>query len=324
MALRLALKVLLGVFLGGTLISCVGPILGEMIATLPPLFPDPELNPFTYAGLLYENVAFRTEDGLTLRGWFIPASDEDAPAIVYAPGTGHDLRSGLVLAEPFHRAGYHILLFSYRGYGESEGNELGFTYGDRESRDIDAAVRYLKVERKQEKVAVIGFSAGAAGAIVSAARNPTIDAVVAAASFTSLSEVWNSNSPSVMPAFLREWALRLTEWRKGFRRDAIQPLAVVSRISPRPVLFIQGEQDARVSVQAAHQLLEAAGRPAQLWVVKGATHHTIQSEALHALAPDIIAFLDNVLRGKEMPARGYSQVSRLGPLSLETAKMGAL
>lgn len=289
-------KIFAGILLGGTILTIIGPMVGEIIATLPPIFPLRDRNPKTVLGLPYEDVAFSTTDGLTLRGWWIPAGSPNAPAVIYAPGTGHDQRSGLAIAWPLHKAGYHVLLFSYRGYGESDGDEFGFTYGQRESEDIDAAVRFLKEQKGVKAVGVIGFSAGAASAILSASRNPDIQAVVAAASFTSVSEVWDTNMPAFIPSFFREWLILLAEWRKGFQREAVEPIKVVSQIAPRPLLLIYGDADSRVTLAHARRLQRAAGPSAQFWVVRGATHRDIGSEALVLLAPDIIAFLDQALR----------------------------
>jgi hypothetical protein len=142
MSLRI-LKIAASVLAGASLLTLVGPAIGELVATLPPAFLGRENDPLTELGIPYEDVAFSTADGLTLRGWFIPAERPDAPAILYAPATAHDQRSGLSLVLPFHEAGYHVLLFSYRGHALSDGHRWGFTYGDAESKDVDAAVQFL-------------------------------------------------------------------------------------------------------------------------------------------------------------------------------------
>ncbi len=280
---------------GALLLTLAGPAIGETIATLPPLFSGQNTNPMTEAGLAYEEVAFAGADGLTLRGWFVPASQAGAPAVVYVPGTGRDLRSGLSLAAPFHAAGYHVLLFSYRGSGQSDGSRLGFSYGDAESRDVDAAVRFLTEVKGVDRVAAIGYSAGAVSAILSAARNPRIGAVVAVAPYTCVSEVWQTGRPALMPAFLQDLTLWLTEKRKGFDRDQVCPVDVVDRIAPRPLLVIHGAEDRRILESQARRLFEAAGEPKRMWLVAGATHNTIRTPVLDELAAQVVGFLDGAL-----------------------------
>jgi dipeptidyl aminopeptidase/acylaminoacyl peptidase len=282
-----------------SLLTLGGPVVGEVIATLPPRFPSTPINPLTEAGLVYDEVTFLTEDRLTLRGWFIPAQRTEAPAVVYAPATGQDQRSGLSLASVFHRAGYHVLLFSYRGHGLSEGRRGGFTYGDAESKDVDAAVRFLFQTKEIKRVGVIGHSAGAVSAILSAARNPQVGAVVAVAPFNCVDEVWQTSRPALVPRFVLNWALWVAEKSRGFSREEVCPLRVVERISPRPLLVIHGTDDSRITEDQVHRLFAAAQSPKTLWLVRGATHSSIRSPSLDRLAPDVIAFLNTALRARE-------------------------
>ena len=278
--------------MGASLLTLVGPAIGETIATLPPLFSRQDTNPLTEAGLRYEEVAFPTGDGLILRGWFIPAARADAPAVVYVPGTGRDQRSGLSLVAPFHKAGYHVLLFSYRGSGQSDGNWLRFSYGDAESRDVDAAVQFLTEIKGVRRVAALGYSAGAVSAILSAARNPQIGAVVAVAPYNCVDEVWQTGRPAMMPAFLQDLTLWLTEKRKGFDRSRICPVDVVDQISPRPLLVIHGTDDQRILESQVRRLFAAADEPKSLWLVPGATHNTIRTPVLDNLSAQVVGFLD--------------------------------
>jgi dipeptidyl aminopeptidase/acylaminoacyl peptidase len=281
--------------MGALLLTLVGPAIGETIATLPPLFSRQDTNPLTESGLHYEEVAFATGDGLTLRGWLIPAAQAGAPAVVYVPGTGQDLHSGLSLVEPFHKAGYHVLLFSYRGSGRSDGNWLRFSYGDAESRDVDAAVQFLTEIKGIRRVGAIGYSAGAVSAILSAARNSQIGAVVAVAPYNCVDEVWQTGRPAVMPAFLQDWTLWLTEKRKGFDRADVCPVDVVDQIAPRPLLVIHGTEDQRILESQVRRLFAAASEPKSLWLVAGATHNSIRTPVLDELAPQVVGFMDGAL-----------------------------
>jgi len=293
------LKIAAGVVAGAALLTLVAPIVGETIATFPPPFPKEAPPSLIKLDLPYENVTFPTTDDLMLRGWFFPAERSGAPAIVYAPATGHDQQSGLSLVPAFHRAGYHVLLFSYRGHALSDGRRGQFTYGEAESRDVDAAVRFLHETKGIRRIGVIGHSAGAASAILSAARTPEIGAVVAVAPFTSVTEIWQSNRPSMVPAFVLNWALWVAEKSRGFQREEACPLDVVNQIAPRALLVIHGTGDRRISVGQVGRLFAAAGSPKTLWLVDGATHSGIRNPMLDALAPDVISFLDAAWQGQE-------------------------
>lgn len=297
------LKIAAGVLASASFFTLVAPVVGEVIATLPPPFPIKAARSAIGLDMSYEEVSFPTSDGLMLRGWFIPAPQANAPAIVYAPATRHDQRSGLSLVPDFHAASYHVLLFSYRGHGRSDGRRGFFTYGSAESQDLDAAVRFLSEVKGIRRVGVIGHSAGAVAAILSAARNPRIGAVTAVAPFTCITEVWNANRPPFVPPLLLNWALWVAERRSGFDRDDVCPIDVIDQIAPRPLLVIHGTADQRISPAQVVRLFAAARQPKLLWFVKGATHSSIRSPALDQLATQVIRFFDAALKHQGRIAR---------------------
>lgn len=280
----------------GVLLAVVFPVVAEALATRPPFPPTAHSNPLAVLGLAYEEVAFPAADGLTLRGWLIPALLPDAPAIVYAHGAGQDQRSGLSLVPALHEAGYTVLLFSYRDHGHSEGDGRGITYGLREGQDIDSAVYFLRQAKCICKIGVIGYSIGASSALLSAARNPDIQAVVAVAPFASAREVWTANRPSFLPHFVLNWIRRVVEWHKGISLATIELPQLVSRIAPRPLLLVHGGQDERIPVSQAEALFAAAGPPKALWLLDGETHQSIRSHGLEAHIDRVIRFLDEALQ----------------------------
>lgn len=289
------LKIAAGVLAGAALLTLVGPVVGETIATLPPAFAPDDRDSLAPLGLPYENVSFPSTDGLELRGWFVPTKEPDAPAIIYAPATAHDQRSGMSLVPAFHRAGYQVLLFSYRGHALSDGRKGRFSYGDAESRDVDAAVRFLRVDKGVQRIALVGHSVGAVSAILSAARNTAVGAVVAVAPFRCVTEVWQTSRPALVPPFVLNWALWIAEKRAGFDRDDVCPADVIEHIAPRPLLIIHGTADQRITEVQARRLFAAAGEPKALWLAEGVSHEQIRTPALDALLPDVIAFLDKAL-----------------------------
>jgi dipeptidyl aminopeptidase/acylaminoacyl peptidase len=273
------------------------PTLGELIATMAPLYPKNDNRLVERLGIPFNRVSFPARDGKTLTGWFFPAEDAGRPAIIYAPATGKDQRSGISLVKPLHQAGYHVLLFSYRGHGHSEGNPFGFTYGAQESQDIDAAADFLSQQMGIGKIGVIGHSAGAVSGLLSAARNQRIDAVVAAAPFPSVEDIWNTNRPVFLPKRLFEWSFRLAEWRKKFSRDEVRPQDVIDQIAPRAVLLIHGLNDRRITRNQALGLFETANQPKCLWLVEGASHAAVRFPVLDSQIEKIVQFFNSALDG---------------------------
>ena len=66
--------------------------------------PDPVASPDEY-GLTHEKVTFLSEDGITLRGWFIPAT-ESRGTIIFCAGHSGSMDSDLKYAPAFHQHGY--------------------------------------------------------------------------------------------------------------------------------------------------------------------------------------------------------------------------
>jgi dipeptidyl aminopeptidase/acylaminoacyl peptidase len=285
-------KIAAGIVAGATLLTLAAPLVGETIATFPPAFPGDTAGPLADVGLDYEDVTFATTDGLELRGWFFPAARPDAPAMIYAPATSHDQRSGLSLVRSFHSAGYHVLLFSYRGHALSDGRKGKFTYGEAESRDVEAAAQFLFEIKGIGRIGVVGHSAGAVSAILSAARNPLIGAVVAVAPYNCVTEVWQTSRPSLVPSLVMDWALWVAEKTRGFDREQVCPVRVVEQIAPRPLLVIHGTEDRRITEEQVRELFAAAEEPKSLWMVDGASHDGIRNPVLDVLSKDVISFLN--------------------------------
>jgi dipeptidyl aminopeptidase/acylaminoacyl peptidase len=294
------LKIISSVFLGLSVFTVGGPVLGELVATIAPVFPQKATISAKDLGIPYEEVAFQTSDQLILRGWFFPATDEDSPAILYAPATSNDLRSGISLVLPLHNAGYHVLLFSYRGHGFSDGNRFGFTYGALESIDVDAAVSFLHKTKGIQRIGAVGHSVGAVSTILSAARNPYINAVVAASPFNTMEEIWETNRPVMFPKPLLDLSMRISELRKGFTRDQIRPEDVIAKIAPRPILIIHGSEDKRITNEQALRLYNTAHEPKRMWLVEGASHGEVRSPVLDYLVENIIDFFNDSFESKHI------------------------
>jgi alpha-beta hydrolase superfamily lysophospholipase len=247
-------------------------------------------------GLRYEDVAFPTAAGATLRGWFVPGSRDVNGGVIAVHGAGSN-RGGLLPLLPFlNEAGYHVLLFDLRDHGTSDGLGRGLGFGYREMHDVSAAVTYMKTKRRLRRVIVLGVSMGAASAILAAAGDTRIDGVIADASWGHIEDVM-LQSPD------RRWfvsdrliaAIRdFTFLRLGALGDP-EPLDVIGRIALRPILLIQGTDDALVPPGEAERLFAAAGEPKELWIVEGGRHGQLFASHPEEYKRHVIAFLSRWL-----------------------------
>ncbi len=219
----------------------------------------------------YEEVSFVTEDGLTLRGWWFPHPESDRVVVAATghKGTKPDL---LGIGSGLWRAGYNVLLFDYRGCGESDPAPL--SVGFYEQRDLRAASTWSRGRVPGARLGLIGFSMGAALSILAAATDPTIRVVVADSAYATLQGVVaNAYGRYRVPSWpFLALSDRYNGWRYGYRYGALRPVAVVEKLAPRPLLIIHGTRDAVTPVAHAHHLYDAAGAPKELWIAEGAHH----------------------------------------------------
>jgi fermentation-respiration switch protein FrsA (DUF1100 family) len=194
------------------------------------------------AGLDYETVWLTAEDGVRLEAWYVPAPAARGAALL-AHGNAGNIAHRVDYALLFHRLGYSLLLFEYRGYGRSEGkpSEEG-TYAD-----ARAAWRHLVTERgfPPERIVLVGESLG--GAVVARlAADERPGALVLASSFVSVPE---------LAAELYPWlpARRLTR----YRYDTLEALERVSC----PVLIAHSRQDDIVPFRHGERLFAAVKGP---------------------------------------------------------------
>ena len=147
-------------------------------------------NPGDY-GLKFENIEFKSADGVNIKGWLIPGELNKVVMMTHVAGlTKYGSTTGyknltkmynreiefLKTAEHLHKAGYWVLMFDFRNHGESgpDPNKGMASIGLREYQDVVAALKYIG-GRDKIKNASIGFSSfcmGANSTIIAMSKNP--------------------------------------------------------------------------------------------------------------------------------------------------------
>jgi fermentation-respiration switch protein FrsA (DUF1100 family) len=207
-------------------------------------------------GMAYEEVAFTTEDGKTLAGWFVP-SRENRGTILYCHGNGGNISYLLEVMTVVHRLGFNLLVYDYRGYGKSQGepSEEG-TY-----HDAEGAWRYLVHERRipPSELVFMGHSLGGAIATWLALQHPPA-ALVLESTFTS------------MPAM----GSRIFPWLPiGLVARIIYP--TIDRIGAvsSPLLVMHSRGDDRIPFEFGRALFAAAPEPKEFVEIQGGHNDAI-------------------------------------------------
>lgn len=237
--------------------------------------PDVRADPSDY-GLAYEEVAFRSRDGLTLRGWFIPAQRPKG-TVIFCHGHVGSMDPDLKYAPHFHRRGYHVLMFDFRGHGRSEGNRVSMGYYER--LDLLGALDYLR-GRGIERVGVLGFSMGGAVAMAAAPRSEAIRAVVSDGGFARLSSAVAAGArerglPGLLAGPAARLIVALAGLRLGCKLSEADPIRWVDKIAPRALLLIHGGRDPFVPTAEVEELYAKAKEPKELWIVPEAGHREV-------------------------------------------------
>jgi dipeptidyl aminopeptidase/acylaminoacyl peptidase len=240
----------------------------------------------TRLGISYQQVVLTTTDGLKLAAWYTPP--QNGRAILVAHGYA-DKRSASLHAL-FARNKYGVLSWDFRAHGESEGNLC--TLGYDETRDVEAALDFVLSQPGVQRIGAWGGSMGAVATILAAARRPEIEAVVADSAFSTLEDEFAVRVPYLlMRPFIRFFA----EQETGISVQKVRPVDQIGRISPRPVLIIQGLADKAIPLDSGQRLYDAAGEPRILWEENGVDHVAMFSARPQEYEERVISFLNAAL-----------------------------
>lgn len=217
-------------------------------------------------GMAFENVSVTTADGLRLAGWFIPSFRREAVMLVHGY---KDHRGNLLgVADILRRKGFQVLAVTVRAHDESEGELISF--GVREMQDLRAWLSWLQARAGVDpaRIGLFGVSMGGTLAIQFASEQSAMAAVVADCAFSSIEDTVETSVRffTGLPAF--PFAPMIEFWMEreiGGRAEDIDAKRWIARISPRPVLLMQGGSDEVISPESGARLFEAAGNPKELW-----------------------------------------------------------
>lgn len=227
-------------------------------------------------GLDYEDVSFPSRnDNLMLKGWYLAGNKKFTIIMVTGMHQNRvDSSIGtLAMARDLVARGFNVLLFDLRGRGESEGRGVLLTNAD---RDIGGAFDYIRKSGcPADSIGIIGFSAGAASAIIFASRE-NIAAIVSESCFADVAYTFIRKAATILST--PKWLITMfssgiylmSRILYGYRK--INPLDRIADVAC-PILLIQGEKDDLVTPDDAYRLLKASGNPSdELWLVPKAGH----------------------------------------------------
>jgi fermentation-respiration switch protein FrsA (DUF1100 family) len=229
-------------------------------------------------------------------GYYIPFPGATSTVLV-CPGFRSRMAEFLGIGAHLWRAGYNVLVFEYYGHGIDVSTPV--TLGYQEINDFLGAVAYAKERAPQDHLGALGYSMGAAVAIMSSARNTDVEALVVDSAFATHRGVvkYNFHRTFRLPSAPFAWvADYLLWWRAGYRFHQVEPLRDITHIAPRPILIIHGGKDSIVDPNDATLLYTAAQEPKELWVLPDADHCGAYFEDRQAYVKRITDYFDLYLK----------------------------
>jgi fermentation-respiration switch protein FrsA (DUF1100 family) len=217
--------------------------------------------PSDYA-LDYRDVYFPAPQDLKnemIHAWWIPAGLKPRGTLLYLHGSALNIGANVAHAKRFHDLGLSVLLLSYRGYGQSEGD---FPSEDQIYADAAAAWNYLvdTMRIAPENVLVYGHSLGGAVAIDLATKVSGMAGLIVEATFTSIGDM------ALLEPKYRIFPIRL------LLDQHFDSLSKVSNLKA-PILFLHGTADRFVPHWMARELYDQTRASKRLVLILGGGHN---------------------------------------------------
>ncbi len=198
-----------------------------------------------------------------IHGWWIPAQRLSGKTLLYLHGSALNIGANVDHARRFHNLGFDVFIFSYRGYGLSEGE---FPSEEQVYTDAEAAWNYLVGRREIEPghIFIYGHSIGGAVAIDLALRHPDAAGLIVEATFTSIVD---------MARLEYRYRLLPMDLIVDQKFDSLKK---VGRLQT-PVLYMHGTKDILVPSEMSRRLYEKTSSPKRLKFINGGGHNNSAS-----------------------------------------------
>ena len=255
--------------------------------------PSRNANPVDW-DMEYEDVSFLSSElNRPTPAYFIPADNPNGATIIVVP-TGPERRGDRIHEiAVYQRNGYQVLSFESRSCIADVPSSLGY----REVPQVGDALAYLATRSNVdlERIAIHGFSAGGALAVMAGAHYPELRAVVAEGGYHDFAEELNTNTDymGMMGGLFRTGSHLAYRVTTGDDLSVLSPISAIPQIAPRPILLVYGTNEP--SLYGARLQQAAAGSNATLWEVPGARHGSYLADAPDDYERIVIGFMDEAM-----------------------------
>ena len=241
------------------------------------------------ADLNAQPVTFASDSGAIVHGWWCPTQNANG-AVLLLPGIRANRLSMLARARFLRRAGYSVLLIDFQATGETTGDHI--TFGWKESRDVLAAIDFVRQADPTAPVAIIGSSLGGVAALL-ATPPLKIDALVLEEVYPTIEIATRNRMENYLGVFgrmLTPLLLNQLQWRLGVSASQLRPVDHIENVEC-PMFIISGENDRNTRPTDTRMLVERARNPKEVWFVPNAGHVDLHRAAPQDYETRVLAFL---------------------------------
>lgn len=245
-------------------------------------------------GLDFQEVQFRTGDGVELAAWWVPSEASRAVVLVHGQASSKAERHVIETARVYASAGYGVLMVDLRGHGES--GRARRTLGLREVLDVEAALGWLlKRGFDPNRIVLHGWSAGAA-TVLRAAPETGVAAVVEESGYADLPPLLRAQLPEQggLPAFFSPGVMLASKFFLGADPWALRPKIEARELYERdvPLFIIHSAEDQVVPLEHARKLL-LAHPEARFWKLERYAH--VKAYAHPEYRQRLLAFVEEAV-----------------------------
>ncbi len=235
-------------------------------------------------GLRYGEYWVPTEDGALLRVWYLPTRLHRG-VVILSGGAAGSLPCYLFHARLLVHDGWTVVMYEYRGFGESSGS------ADirKLPTDLQAVLDWTRAQTGRQPVTLMGVSLGSVPSIaVAAARPEAVNGLIL-------------DSPVAMGAELQRLDFVLADRTELFIDRLPRNLVserVISAVH-QPLLVLAGQADALTTPASVELLLDRAGGPRSLVLFPGIAHARAVFADTGAYAYAVESFLASIWDQRE-------------------------
>ena len=227
-------------------------------------------------------ISFEGHDGNLLSG-VIHRKKDDNSIVISAHGFGTDKNYWVIkeLSKYLDKKKIASMRFDFMGVGESDG-DVKHSSTEQMVDDLNAAVQYVK-ERGYKKITVVGHSLGGMIAVMAAAANKDIHALMLMAPAVDLRHAIKKRMDTHKRTKDGMAEAVKTKFGEEFLKNISRHVYGEAKKIKIPVLIVHGDADRSTEIKNAKRFFSILKTKKKFVIVKNANHHFSKKKHLDVL-----------------------------------------